>query len=69
MAFFSELNMQHKGLAFEKFLNSIGINCDRSEFKGAFIPFGQYLNKPINKEKNLLISKQINYCMNRFQYF
>lgn len=40
---------------FENFLNNIGINCDRSEFKGAFIPFGQYLNKPINKEKNLLL--------------
>lgn len=41
---------------FENFLNNIGINCDRSEFKGAFIPFGQYLNKPINKEK-LIISR------------
>ena len=40
---------------FEKFLSSVGINCDRSEFKGAFIPFGQYLNKPINQDKNLLL--------------
>ena len=40
---------------FEKFLSNVGINCDRSEFKGAFIPFGQYLNKPINQDKNLLL--------------
>ncbi len=40
---------------FEKFLDNIGIECDKSEVKGAFIPFGQYVNKPINKEKNLLL--------------
>ena len=40
---------------FEKFLNNIGIECDRSRFKGAFIPFGQYVKKPINYEKNLLL--------------
>jgi len=47
-------NLDYKG-EFEKFLNSIGINCDRNQFKGAFIPFGQYINNPINKEKNLLL--------------
>ena len=47
-------NIDYKG-EFEKFLNNIGIECDRSKFKGAFIPFGQYLKKPINKEKNVLL--------------
>ena len=47
-------NLDYK-CEFEKFLNSIGINCDRKQFKGAFIPFGQYLKNPINKEKNLLL--------------
>lgn len=40
---------------FEKFLSNVGVSCDRREFKGAFIPFGQYLNKPMNKDKNLLL--------------
>ena len=40
---------------FERFLNNIGISCDKSKFKGAFIPFGEYLKNPINNDKNLLL--------------
>ena len=47
-------DIDYKG-EFEKFLNNIGINCDKDKFKGAFIPFGQYMKKPINNEKNVLL--------------
>lgn len=40
---------------FKKFLNTLGIDCDRSEYKGAMLPFGKYIKIPINKEKNLLL--------------
>lgn len=40
---------------FENFLNNLGIKCDRSEFKGAMLPFGEFIRDPINKEKNLLL--------------
>lgn len=40
---------------FEEFLNNLGIECHRSEFKGAMLPFGKYIKTPINKEKNLLL--------------
>lgn len=40
---------------FEKFLNNLGIICERSKFKGAMLPFGEYIKTPINKEKNLLL--------------
>lgn len=40
---------------FEKFLNRLGIECHRSEFKGAMLPFGEYMKVPINKEKSVLL--------------
>ncbi|MGL6107171.1 NAD(P)/FAD-dependent oxidoreductase [Romboutsia sp.] len=40
---------------FEVFLNNLGIKCERKDFKGAIIPFGEYLNYPINKEKNIVL--------------
>ena len=40
---------------FERFLNNLGIDCNRKEFKGAMLPFGKYIKNPINKEKNLLL--------------
>lgn len=40
---------------FEKFINNLGISYDRKEFKGAMLPFGEYIKNPINKEKNLLL--------------
>ena len=40
---------------FEKFLNNLGIKCNREEFKGAMLTFGEYIKNPINKEKNLLL--------------
>lgn len=40
---------------FKKFLIKLGINCDKREFRGAMLPFGEYIKNPINKEKNLLL--------------
>lgn len=40
---------------FEKFLKNLGISCDRSEFKGALLPFGRHMKTPVNKDKNLLL--------------
>lgn len=40
---------------FEKFLDNLGIKYDKSQFKGAMLPFGEYIKEPINKEKNLLL--------------
>ena len=40
---------------FEKFLSNLDIEFDRREFKGAMLPFGEYIKVPINKEKNLLL--------------
>lgn len=40
---------------FEKFLNKLNIDCSRDKFKGAMLPFGEYIETPINKEKNLIL--------------
>lgn len=40
---------------FAKFLNKLNIDYDKSEFRGAMIPFGDYVKNPINKSKNLLL--------------
>ncbi|MEG0180455.1 MAG: NAD(P)/FAD-dependent oxidoreductase [Terrisporobacter sp.] len=47
-------NFDYNG-EFEKFLNKLGINCDRKDFKGAFLAFGEHIKNPVNKEKNLLL--------------
>lgn len=40
---------------FEKFLSNLGFDCNKEHYKGAFIPFGDYVKNPINNEKNLLL--------------
>lgn len=40
---------------FKTFLNKLGIEYDKKSFKGAMLPFGEYIKVPINKEKNLLL--------------
>ena len=40
---------------FEKFLSKLGINYDKRNFRGAMLPFGEYIKNPINKSKNLLL--------------
>ena len=40
---------------FEKFLSKLGINFDKKEFRGAMLPFGDYVKNPIDKSKNLLL--------------
>lgn len=40
---------------FEKFLTNLGVKCERENFKGAFLPFGDYIKNPINKDKNLIL--------------
>ena len=40
---------------FEKFLKKLGIDYDRNDFRGAMLPFGEYVKNPINKNKNLLL--------------
>ena len=39
----------------EKFLKKLGIDYDRNDFRGAMLPFGEYVKNPINKNKNLLL--------------
>ena len=41
---------------FEKFLSNLGFNCNKEDYKGAFIPFGDYVKNPINDQKNLLLT-------------
>ena len=40
---------------FERFLNNLGIKSNRNEFKGAFLPFGEYIKNPVNEDKNILL--------------
>lgn len=40
---------------FNKFLSKLKINYKKSEYKGAFIPFGNYIKSPINKDGNLIL--------------
>lgn len=40
---------------FANFLHKLGIDYDKSEFKGAFLPFGEYISNPINKDKSILL--------------
>ena len=40
---------------FEKFLSKLGISYDKRNFRGAMLPFGEYIKNPINKLKNLLL--------------
>lgn len=37
------------------FLSKLGVLWDNEDYKGAFIPFGEYVKNPINKEKNLIL--------------
>jgi len=41
---------------FEKFLSNLGFRCNKEDYKGAFIPFGDYVKNPINNKKNLLLT-------------
>lgn len=40
---------------FEGFLDNIGAKYNSDNFKGAFIPFGDYVKKPINDTKNMIL--------------
>ena len=40
---------------FQIFLHKLGIVCDRKQFRGTFLPFGNYIKNTINNEKNLLL--------------
>ena len=40
---------------FEIFLEKLGIDHTKEKFRGAFLPFGDYIKYPINKEKNIVL--------------
>lgn len=47
-------NIDYK-IEFETFLEKLGIDYTNEKVRGAFLPFGECINNPINKEKNVIL--------------
>ncbi len=40
---------------FDKFLKHLGIAYDKKDVKGAFVPFGEYIKHPIDKDNTIIL--------------